>query len=138
MSKILIVLVSLVMFLLLLGLSFFYVDHGGRKEGCTAKLKFKQFLSLYSVAPEKWILNMSTVRYRQDPEEIFEDTDYYFSVLDTIRYDIFVNTMNRNNTDAQNRKDLEKAIQCWNRDIREYCEKNNVPVKEDDHGTEIG
>lgn len=136
MSKILFVLVLLAM-VLVPGLSFFYTDHGNRKDGCTAKLKFKQFLSLYSVAPEKWTLNMSTVRYRHDPADTFEYTDYYFSVLDTIRYDIFVETMNRNNTNAQNRKDLEKAIQCWNRDIREYCKKNNVPIREDDHGTEI-
>lgn len=136
MSKILIVLV-LLLSVLFVGAIAFQLDHGNRKDGCTAKLKFKQFLSLYSVAPEKWTLNMSTVRYRQDPTETFEYTDYYFSVLDTIRYDIFVETMNKNNTDAQNRKDLEKAIQCWNRDIREYCKKNNVPIREDDHGTEI-
>ena len=137
MSKILIILTLLVA-VLLFGLIAFYIDHGNRKDGCTAKLKFKQFLSLYSVAPEKWTLNMSTVRYRQDPAETFEYTDYYFSVLDTIHYDIFVETMNRNNTDALNRKNLEKAIQCWNRDIREYCKKNDVPIREDDHGTEIG
>lgn len=136
MSKILIVLVLLLPVLFGATIAF-QIDHGNRKDGCTAKLKFKQFLSLYSVAPEKWTLNMDTVRYRQDPTETFEYTDYYFSVLDTIRYDIFVETMNRNNTNAQNRKDLEKAIQCWNRDIREYCEKNNVPIREDNHGTEI-
>lgn len=136
MSKILIVLILLLP-VLFVGAIAFQLDHGDRKDGCTAKLKFKQFLSLYSVAPEKWTLNVSTVRYRQDPTETFEYTDYYFSVLDTIRYDIFVETMNKNNTDARNRKDLEKAIQCWNRDIREYCKKNNVPIREDNHGTEI-
>jgi len=134
-----IILIVLVLLLttLFVGTIAFQADHGNRKYGCTAKLKFKQFLSLYSVAPEKWILKASTVRYRPDPEEVFEYTDYYFSVLDTIRYDIFVETMNRNNIDAQNRKNLEKAIQFWKHDIREYCKKNNIPIREDDHGTEI-
>ena len=101
------------------------------KCGCVGKLKFRSFLNLYSVAEHKWNLHDDYVVYSETGMPWGREYPYYFSPIDTYRY-ILWKKINENKIENQkNRAEMERAVKNWQIDIFNYCEKNNIPMREE-------
>ena len=95
-----------------------------RKHNATGKIKFRQFLILYSVADFPWILDDYTVEY-------FDRTSgnsftLYFSILDTFRYISWKCKRERNEAKTKQLNEMKHVLSLMQQDIQEYCENNRI------------
>ena len=99
-----------------------------RKHNATGKIKFRQFLILYSVADFPWILDDYTVEY-------FDRTSgnsftMYFSILDTFRYILWKCKRERNEAKTKQLNEMKHVLSLMQQDIQEYCNNHVESVKE--------
>ena len=95
-----------------------------RKHNATGKIKFRQFLILYSVADFPWILDDYTVEY-------FDRTSgnsftLYFSILDTFRYISWKCKRERNEAKTKQLNEMKHVLSLIQQDIQEYCENKQI------------
>lgn len=86
------------------------------------KIKFKQFLAMYRINPDKWWLcDGGNVTYEDDAENIYQH--FYFSPIDFLRYEFFYKKKKKSKKKNNNDKKWEKVIISWQKDINDYREK---------------
>lgn len=84
------------------------------KEGL--KIKFKQFISMYQMAPEKWYLyDDGTVSYEKSKYSL---QYFYFSPIDYLRYFAFLKGRHKRKTEQQ----WLEIVKMWQNDIGEFQE----------------
>lgn len=98
----------------------------GRAD-CHGKISYRQFRSLYAIAPEKWQIDDGLyVGYRlREPRDLELSWEvprrfFYFSLIDAVRFDLW---RLREKSEKEKRKKNEKlaeVIECWQHDIDEY------------------
>lgn len=82
------------------------------KEGL--KIKFKQFISMYKIAPEKWSLcDDGTVAYEKSKYSI---QWFYFSPIDYLRYYAFLKGRHKRKIEQQ----WLEIAKMWQNDIGEF------------------
>lgn len=82
------------------------------KEGL--KIKFKQFISMYQMAPGKWYLyDDGTVSYEKSKYSI---QYFYFSPIDYLRYFAFLKGRHKRKTEQQ----WLEIVKMWQNDIGEF------------------
>lgn len=113
---------------------FFVVYLVGRADS-DAKLKFKQFLRLYSIAPENWIVDgdvyFTVVYYNsQMYTKWIVTSEYYFSVIDSVRFIFWKHNLAREDERKVKREVLEETVKAWQFDIREYCKEHGIPTND--------
>lgn len=80
------------------------------------KIKFKQFISMYKIAPEKWHLyEDGTVSYEKSKYSL---QYFYFSPIDYLRYFAFLKGRHKRKTEQQWLEIAKK----WQNDIGEFQE----------------
>ena len=103
---------------------------------CVGRLSFDQFLTLYSVAPDKWdwyseLDGWGCVRYTYYvTNEGYESTSFYLSIPDAIRFMIWEERNIKNDKSQSDKKEIEQTAESWMNDIRNYCKEHDVPMKE--------
>lgn len=105
----------------------FLVRYLDGKVDCDGKISFRQFRSLYSIAPEKWTIDDGLyVSYRlREPTE-FECSwevprrHFYFSLFDAVLFDLWRRRKNSEEEQQEKNKKLAEVVECWQHDIDEY------------------
>ena len=105
-------------------LIWYFCDYIEAKRGCVSKITFERFLVLYSINPNSWDLYNNFINYYTNDEHCGM---FYFSVIDTFRYHSWRKNKDKIEENANNRKQMERIIESWNTDIRNYCKENNIP-----------
>lgn len=95
-----------------------------RKHNATGKIKFRQFLILYSVADFPWILDDYTVEYFDRASG--NSFTLYFSILDTIRYISWKCKRERNEAKTKQLNEMKHVLSLMQQNIQEYCENNQI------------
>lgn len=86
------------------------------------KIKFKQFLTMYRINPNKWWLSGSgNVTYEDDAENIYQH--FYFSPIDFLRYEFFYKKKKKSKKKSNTDSKWEKVVISWQKDINDYREK---------------
>ena len=86
---------------------------------CIGKIKFKQFLIFYEVAPERWDLHENMVEYGINGR-------LYFPLFDTVRYRIWRKQLGSMKRKQMQNKEFEKMLVSIQKDIRQYQEQNGL------------
>lgn len=104
----------------------------GRAD-CHGKISYRQFRSLYAIAPEKWEVNDGLyVGYRlRDPTVLELSWEvprrfFYFGLIDAVRFDLWRLRENSEKEKREKNKKLAEVIECWQHDIDEYRRKTGV------------
>lgn len=86
------------------------------------KIKFKQFLIMYRINPDKWWLyEGGIVVYEDDAENIYQQ--FYFSPIDFLRYKFFYKKKKKSKKKSNADSKWEKVVISWQKDINDYREK---------------
>lgn len=86
------------------------------------KIKFKQFLTMYRINPDKWWLyEGGIVIYEDDAENIYQQ--FYFSPIDFLRYKFFYKKKKKSKKKSNADSKWEKVVISWQKDINDYREK---------------
>ena len=100
------------------------------RHDCHAKISYRQFRSLYAIAPEKWRLDCGLcVGYRlREPTALgrlcgVPRRFFYFSLIDAVRFDLWRLRENSEKEKQEKNEKLAEVIECWQHDIDEYREK---------------
>lgn len=98
----------------------------GRAD-CHGKISYRQFRSLYAIAPEKWQLDAGLcVGYRlREPTDLEMSWEvprrfFYFSLIDAVRFDLWRLRVNSEKEKREKNEKLAEVIECWQHDIDEY------------------
>lgn len=98
----------------------------GRAD-CHGKISYRQFRSLYAIAPEKWQLDIGLcVGYRlRGPTSLEFSWEvprrfFYFSLIDAIRFDLWLLREKSEKEKREKNEKLAEVIECWQHDIDEY------------------
>lgn len=98
----------------------------GRSD-CHGKISYRQFRSLYAIAPEKWQLDIGLcVGYRlREPTGLEMSREvprrfFYFSLIDAVRFDLWRLRVNSEKEKREKNEKLAEVIECWQHDIDEY------------------
>lgn len=86
------------------------------KDGDSVQIKFKHFLTVYAISPNKWSVNQHSLKYYSD------DGGYaiYFNLVDTYRYMRFQKQFKHENA-LRNQSDAEeKLLRSFQKDIESY------------------
>ena len=118
------ILVPLLIIGIVIFLIWYFGDYRGAKRGCVSKITFERFLVLYSINPNNWGLYYDYISYYTNDGH---SGCFYFSVIDTFRYYNWRKNKDKIEENTNNRKQMERIIESWNTDIRNYCKENNVP-----------
>lgn len=95
------------------------------------RIKFKQFLTMYRIDPNRWILNNDgSVLYEKwvGNEKIHQW--FYFSPIGFLRYKLFYREKDKNKKKVKADKRWEKVITSWQEDIDKYREKYTKELKD--------
>ena len=95
----------------------------GSKLANGLKIKFNQFLTMYRIDPNRWILDRDgTVLYEKYcANEIHQW--FYFSPIDYLRYKHFYRKKDKEKKKLKSDNKWEKVIISWQEDIDKYKEK---------------
>lgn len=88
---------------------------------CIGKIKFKQFLIFYEVAPERWDLHESIVEYGINGK-------LYFPLFDTFRYRIWRKQLDSIKRKQTKNKEFEKMLVSIQKDIAQYQKQNGLKL----------
>lgn len=98
----------------------------GRAD-CHGKISYRQFRSLYAIAPEKWQIDDGLyVGYRlREPTGLELSWEiprrfFYFSLIDAVRFDLWRLRENSEKEKREKNEKLAEVIECWQHDIDEY------------------
>ena len=108
----------LIVLLILIGffpvVLFWFLAWNDSRSSSYLKIKFKQFLTMYRINPNKWWLSEDgNVIYEDYAENIYQN--FYFSPIDFLRYEFFYK--------KKKKSKWEKVIISWQKDINDYREK---------------
>lgn len=94
-------------------------------------ITFDMFLSLYTIAPEKWHLYDDTIRY-VDNTGYYEDreTVRFKTYKDLKRYTKWYKIKDTEETIKRKNNNQKKFLELWNQDIANYRKKNNQETLE--------
>lgn len=129
-----IILIGITAFLIIMIISWvafdidIYMIMFGRKYNATGKIKFRQFLILYSVADFPWILDYYTVEYLDRTSG--NSFILYFSIFDTIRYISWKRKRKRNEAKTRQLNEMKYVLSLMQQDIQKYCDNHVESVKE--------
>lgn len=118
----LIVLLILIGFSAFFCCSFWLLTWSDSRSSSYLKIKFKQFLTMYRINPDKWWLyEDGHVVYEDDAKNIYQQ--FYFSPIDFLRYMFLYKKKKKSKKKNNNDKKWEKVIISWQKDINDYREK---------------
>ena len=118
----LIVLLILIGFSAFLCCSFWLLTWSDSRSSSCLKIKFKQFLTMYRINPDKWWLyENGNVIYEDDAKNIYQQ--FYFSPIDFLRYEFFYKKKKKSKKKSNVDSKWEKVIISWQKDINDYREK---------------
>ena len=110
-----IVIIGIISILIFSLLCFFWIlSWSISKDGL--KIKFKQFISMYEIAPEKWYLyEDGTVAYEKSKYSL---QYFYFSPIDYLRYFVFLKGRHKRKIEQQ----WLEIAKLWQNDIGKFQE----------------
>ena len=83
-------------------------------EGKAVKLSFKQLMSYYNIAPQKWVLDKTTIFYSTTA------TNINLNFIDYIKFRIFIKSKNKAKKAQAVRKDTIVFLESIQKDIDKY------------------
>lgn len=99
----------------------------GNKDLCAGKITFSQFKVLYFVKPDNWELHDSYVAYLTYDDGLYfcfaEHNYLYFSIADTIRYQLWHNDLEKQRKQSIKNDEFKKALDGMQKDLEEYQKK---------------
>lgn len=99
----------------------------------TILISFKQFKSLYSIAPDKWRLEDTYVVYRINKPGIkyhkITENCFFKHFIDYIQYEIFLKKYKKEREEHIRNNNLVVTLVAWQRDIDEYRQKGLEELK---------
>lgn len=125
--KIICVILCFIAVMLLIAMGAWYAEcYYGNKNLCAGKITFSQFKALYSIKPDNWELHDSYVAYltyNGNPIYRFTERNYlYFSVADTIRYQLWHNDLEKQRKQSIKNDEFKKVLDGMQKDLEEYRE----------------
>ena len=115
-------LLTLIIFATFFGCLFWLLTWNDSRSSSYLKIKFKQFLTMYRISPDKWYLyEGGIIIYEDDAENIYQQ--FYFSPIDFLRYNFFYKKKKKSKKKNNVDKKWEKVIISWQKDINDYREK---------------
>ena len=99
-------------------------DYSSNK--CYKRIKFSQFLNLFSIAPEKWGMYSSSVAYYRDYEHGSGYENFSFSFIDLIKYRKFYKSFNQREKERKDTERMRDIVEEWQKDIDKYKEKYGI------------
>lgn len=107
---------------ILTGCVFWFINWWNSKPTYGLKIKFKQFLAMYKIEPNRWTLDRDgTVCYDKCTEYLHQW--FYFSPIDYLRYKSFYRGRKKYKQKLNSDAKWEKIIISWQKDIDKYKEK---------------
>lgn len=97
-------------------------------SGDYPKITFKQFITIYKIAPYNWMLYDNYVRYNVRRYTI--KTIEFATILDCLKYKHWRKNKIKNDKKEANAKDILEMAQCWQEDIDKARKENIEHLKE--------
>lgn len=116
-------LIVLLFLLLVLDINVFEIMFD-RKHNATGKIKFQQFLVLYPIAEDRWILDDYVVEYFD--RSSWKSFTLYFGLFDTFRYIRWKSKRENNEVKTQQINEMKHVLSLMRQDIQEYCDDNHI------------
>lgn len=97
-----------------------YYVHGLYASCCDSIISFNRFLEIYECSSNKINLHEGYFTYSYYDEGSFNATTYnfYFSILDTFRYERWRKKIERKEEEAQSKKLMNQMEELWAEDAR--------------------
>ena len=95
-------------------------------KGTDVRIRFKQFLSLYSVCPDKYEPEEDQLRYGRP----FNHTFIGFSYFDYLRYQRWLKNTEKEEERKQKLNEKQKFLESVQRDLDEYRRQAAIEVEE--------
>ena len=95
-----------------------------RKYNAIGKIKFRQFLALYLIAEDKWLLDKYVVEYFDTKS--YKYSTLYFGLFDTFCYIRWKGKRKNNEVKTQRINEMKHVLSLMQQDIQEYCENNQI------------
>lgn len=115
-------LLTLIIFATFSGCLFWLLTWSDSRSSSCLKIKFKQFLTMYRINPDKWWLyENGNVIYEDDAENIYQQ--FYFSPIDFLRYEFFYKKKKKSKKKSNADSKWEKVVISWQKDINDYRKK---------------
>lgn len=94
------------------------------------RIKFKQFLTMYRIDPNRWTLDRdgSVLYEKYIGNEIHQW--FYFSPIGFLRYKLFYREKDKKKKKVKSDNRWEKVITSWQEDIDKYREKYAKELKD--------
>ena len=110
-----------IVFTILVSICWYFDKYRKYKQGCLEKISFHKFLEIYKHAPGKIHLDEGYVSYYEDGASLFNRSDaFYFSILDTFRYEHWRKEKDRKDEEIRTRKIMEALDKAWEKDAERY------------------
>ena len=93
-----------------------YDEYCYTKDGESVQIKFKHFLAVYAISPNKWSVNKYSLKYYSD------DGEYaiYCNLVDTYRYMRFQKQFKHEKALRKQSDAEEKLLRSFQKDIESY------------------
>ena len=128
MQKILAIIIScIVLVVVIIGLLVKFLINN-IPSGDYPKITFKQFITIYKIAPYNWILYDNHVSYNVRRRTI--KTIEFATILDCLKYKHWCKNKFKNDKKEANAKDILEMAQCWQEDIDKARKENIEHLKE--------
>lgn len=119
----LIALAGLLIFTLIAGFIITYIEEILPVERSKAKIPFSHFKKMYYINPDKWWL--------MDDKVCYDDTHtLYFSFLDTVRYMVFKDKLDKDEIEEVKNEQMVNLYQEFQKDIDKYRDENRKYIEE--------
>lgn len=86
------------------------------KDGESVQIKFKHFLAVYAISPNKWSVNEYSLKYYSD----YGKYAIYFNLVDTYRYMRFQKQFKHEKALRKQSDAEEKLLRSFQKDIESY------------------
>ena len=106
-----------------------FAEYRGLERRCDGKLSFRQFLTLFEVAPLSWEFFACHVHYASYYPRPTH-ANFCFSRVDLVRYWIWRSRRRKEIEARQKMENMEKAIASFQADIDRYRVENGLTDKE--------
>lgn len=114
----------IIIFMVLVSICWYFDKYRKYKIGCLEKISFQKFLEIYNNAPGKINLSEGYIRYYKDGASILcHGYAFYFSILDTFRYEAWRKEKERKDDEMRTRKIMKSLNEAWQNDTELYKEK---------------
>ena len=111
----------------------YFVAKDVRVNEHTILISFKQFKTLYPIAPDKWELEDTYVIYKINKPGIKYHTPtktcFFKHFIDYIQYEIFLKRYKKEQEENIRNNSLVEILVAWQKDIDEYRQKSLEELK---------